>query len=88
MEPTGISVIAPSVVAVGEPFSLGIKVLTEPYVVGTSTSGAAPSVKGEFNLSPRGISYMDNVPEQWDGAVAIQASDGYRGPDVFSFADR
>ncbi len=85
---TGICLAAPSTVAAGEPFSLGIKMLTEPY--------AAPwrckyyshlSVAGPFNLSPRGITYLDNVPCEWRGAVLIDGGGGYAGPDAFSFAD-
>jgi len=84
---TGIYLVAPSTVAVGEPFSLGIKMLTEPY--------AAPwrcksydhlSVGGPFNLSPRGIAYLDNVPREWRGTVAIDGH-GYAGPKVFSFGE-
>jgi len=84
----GFLVVGPSTVGVNEEFSIGIKALAEPYVVGTACFRQAPSLAGPFNLSPRGIAYMDNVPKQWDGSVQIRAEGGYRGPDGLAFKGR
>ncbi len=80
--------MAPSTVEVNEEFALHIKALADPYFVGTGCFTPVPGVVGPYNLSPRGIAYMDNVPREWDGAVQIRAEGGYRGPDGLSFKGR
>ncbi len=85
MEPTGLFVAAPSTVQVGREFALGVKILTEPHVVGASCYGPLPAVAGRYNRSPRGISYMDNVLPQFDGIVTLSGGDAYAGPGSFSF---
>ena len=82
---TGIFVAAPSVVRVGEAFGLGVKMLTEPYETGSACYGPMPSIKGRFNVSPRGIRYMDNVVPDWNGTVAIDGGEGYDGPTSIGF---
>jgi len=82
---TGIFAAAPSVVRVGEAFGVGLKMLTEPHEVGTRCYGPVPSLKGPYNLSPRGISYMDNVVPEWAGIVAIEGGEGYEGPTSVEF---
>ncbi len=81
-------VVAPSTVGVNEPFHVGVKMLTAPYSVGTSsTPPCTPSLLGPFNASPRGIEYLDNVPPDWRGAVDVEGGEGYDGPASFSFAE-
>ena len=77
---------APSTVQVGETFSLGVKVLAEPRYVGSACYRPVPGVQGPYNVSPRGIRYMDNVPAQWEGTVELVGGEGYEGPREFSFA--
>lgn len=79
--------MAPSTLRVGEEFSLGVKVLTEPYFVGASCYNKFPAVKSRYNVSPRGISYMDNVLPEWKGRVIIEGDEGYQGPTDYSFED-
>lgn len=86
-EITGFYVVAPSTLAVNEEFTLRLKALCEPWSVGTAAFATVPAVRSPFNLSPRGIAYLDNVPAEWGGTVQIQAEGGYRGPDGFSFKD-
>lgn len=81
-----IGVYAPSVVGVGEAFSIGIKVLTDPYFAKGECYTSIPSVNGRFNLSPRGMIYMDNVPGEWGGKVEIRGGEGYAGPCGLDFA--
>ena len=88
MKATGFRVVAPSTVQVNEEFSIGVKALCEPHSAGSACYGRLLAVQGRYNLSPRGIAYMDNVPKDWDGPVQIRAAGGYRGPDSFSFAGR
>ena len=85
---TGFLVVAPSRVAVGEEFSLCIKGLTTPYFVGWGCYRAVPQLMGTYNLSPRGISYMDNSPRGWQGRVSLAGGKGYRGPKTFAFSGR
>jgi len=85
MPATGFMVVAPSTVGVGEDFSIGVKALTTPYHVGTACYRGIPGLRSPFNLSPRGISYMDNVPPEWDGEVAFDLPDEISGPARLSF---
>ena len=88
MKITGFKVVAPSTIEVNEEFSIGVKALCEPYFAGSACYGRLLAVQGRYNLSPRGIAYMDNVPKDWDGPVQIRATGGFRGPDGFSFSGR
>jgi hypothetical protein len=81
MELTGFSLAASSTVQVGESFSMGFKALCTPYEVGGACfNGSVPTLRGRYNLSPRGISYLDNVVPQGKGRVRIEGGDGYQGP--------
>jgi uncharacterized protein DUF3604 len=81
----GITVVAPSTVTVGETFALGIKMLCEPYFTEwTCKYYDHLSVRGPFNRSPRGITYMDNAPPEWSGAVEVSGADG---PDRIDFSE-
>lgn len=82
---TGFFLCAPSTLAVGVEFSLGVKLLTEPYYVGEGCYIQIPALKGRFNLSPRGIRFMDNVLPEFDGRILIEGGNGYEGPRRFSF---
>jgi hypothetical protein len=76
-EPIGLMVVAPSTVAVGESFSVGIKALCEPwYVPARAFFPLLPRLVSRFNHSPRGIHYMDNAAERWDGALEVEGSSG------------
>ncbi|MDP6779856.1 MAG: CehA/McbA family metallohydrolase [Candidatus Latescibacteria bacterium] len=81
---TGLHVVAPSVIAVGEAFSIGVKVVCAPRKCAISR-GADP-VGSIFNLSYRGIHFMDNVPLGWRGTLDVSASEGHEGPDRLRFA--
>ncbi|MCD6351520.1 MAG: CehA/McbA family metallohydrolase [Armatimonadetes bacterium] len=83
-KPTGIMVVAPSTVTAGEEFTLGVKVLREPYFVGTTCSWRYPNLAGPFNLSPRGISYMDNAAERWEGQLVVEGPACLQGPEKVS----
>jgi hypothetical protein len=87
-DPHGIHIVAPSVAAVGETFEVGIKLTTEPYVAGLAGSYKRPpiSVKGPFNLSHRGLNYMDNVPPAWEGRLEVIGEEGFEGPAHIDFA--
>lgn len=86
--PTDIYAVCPSTIGVGEEFSFGLKVLTEPYIV-TVAGGVKPtSTAVRFDLSPRGLLYMDNVPPQWAGALTIDGGHGYVGPSEYSFHEQ
>jgi hypothetical protein len=85
---TGIFAAAPSVVRVGEPFRIGVKLLTEPYEAPSTAYTPIPGMAGRYNLSPRGITYMDNVVPEWVGTVAIDGGEGYTGPTSIAFEER
>ena len=81
---TGFFVAAPSTIAVGEAFRIGVKVLCAPRKCAVGP-GSDP-MGSIFNLSFRGIHFMDNVPLGWTGTLEVSASEGYDGPDVLAFA--
>ncbi len=84
----GLFLAAPSTVAVGEEFRIGVRVLSTPYTAPLFCfTTDYPTVSSSTNLSPRGISYMDNVPPDWRGKLLITSSEGYMGPAEVSFAD-
>jgi hypothetical protein len=83
----GVRLVAPSVVGVGEVFSLRVKLLTEPFFAKGACFRPSPGVDGRYNISPRGIVYMDNVPPHWRGTIAIEGGEGYDGPEELSFAE-
>ncbi len=78
---------APSTIEVGESFSIGVKILVCPYRVGSDSYRAIPSTKGRYNLSARGITYLDNVPVNWQETVEIEGGNGYQGPQRYSFKE-
>jgi len=80
----GLWIVAPSTVAVGEEFSLRIKALTEPYRAPVQCYRKFPRLASPFNLSPRGIHYLDNAAERWEGVLEIE---GPRGPAEIDCAD-
>ncbi len=78
--------VAPSTVAAGEQFTLGVKVLTEPYVAASACTRTYPNLHSPFNVSPRGIVYMDNAAVRWDGSLTIDGPDDLSGPRRISVA--
>ena len=87
MELNGFRVVAPSMVRANETFSMGFKALCEPYFVGTGPTWSRPSLKSPYNLSFRGISYMDNVVPQGKGRVQIDGGPDYKGPTELDLCD-
>jgi len=85
MQLTGFLVVAPSTVTVGETFQLGLKALCKPYFVGSACYRVIPQLVGRYNVSPRGITYMDNVPPDWKGRVELRGEAGYDGPTELVF---
>lgn len=82
---TGISLVAPSVLGVDQTFSLRIKLLTVPFFAKAECYKPSPAVDGRYNVSPRGITYMDNVLPRWKGTLFIEGGQDCSGPDTFRF---
>jgi len=80
-----IRVIVPSTVGTGEKFDVRAKLLTEPFFAKGNCYCPSPGVDGRYNISPRGITYMDNVPPDWRGEIGIDGGAGYEGPSSISF---
>ncbi|MFB3902360.1 MAG: CehA/McbA family metallohydrolase [Acidobacteriota bacterium] len=86
--PTGLLLVAPSIVTVSEEFSVGVKVLTEPFEAKRNCfTRHYPTVSSSTNVSPRGLAYMDNVPPKWQGTLRISGDPGYAGPPEVSFGE-
>ena len=88
MKARGISLTAPSTVLKGEKFSLGVKILTDPYpVVAGGCWSVRPSFVSPFNFSSRGFLYTDDALPDFKGNIEFSGGSGYKGPSAFSFAD-
>jgi hypothetical protein len=87
MELTGFSMKVPSILQVNEPFDLQIRALTHPFEAKWRCFPLKPppQIDGPFNLSPRGITYLDNTLRGWHGDVSLWADEGYEGPSTFAF---
>ena len=81
---TGFLAVAPSTVAVGERFDLRLKCLTNPHPVPTAAYTSIPRLAGPFNLSPRGIAYLDNVATRWNGPLLFDGGSAFAGPSQVS----
>ncbi|MFP4250111.1 MAG: hypothetical protein ACLFU7_10665, partial [Armatimonadota bacterium] len=82
-QPIGLMIVAPSTVAVGEEFSLGVKALCEPWFVpARAFFPLLPRLVSRFNESPRGIRYMDNAAGRWEGALEVEGPSGPSRIDV------
>ncbi len=83
MDPTALFCVAPSRLAVGEPFALNIKVLGPARRIAASGNYAdrKPALHSPFNLNTaRKIQYHDNVLPEWRGRVKIDAGPALDGP--------
>lgn len=84
-----IQVTAPSTIGVGEPFWIGIRMLTTPFyarwVPVWQRKGLG--MNGPFNVSSRGIQFMDNVVPEWGSEVQLAGDEGFEGPASLSFGD-
>jgi len=84
-----IRVTAPSVVGVNEPFTVGIRLLTTPFFTGWGPvwQRFGTTVNGSFNVSSRGIRYMDNVLPRFENSVRIEGDEGFSGISTYSFKE-
>ena len=83
---TGFLAVAPSVLTVGEAFSLRLKCLTDPHYIPTGCYLGYPRLASPFNLSPRGIHYMDNAATRWDGPIILDGGEALSGPSEIDCA--
>lgn len=87
--PTGFLVITPMTVSVGENVHIKIKALANLRNIGNN--GAFewhfPRLISSSNTSPRGITYLDNVPYQWQGVVQIDGGAALDGPKSIDFSN-
>ncbi|MCD6407742.1 DUF3604 domain-containing protein, partial [bacterium] len=93
MELIDFYIVAPSTVKVGEKFKIRFKLLTHPYKVEWRCyTGKPPKFESIYNLSPRGIHYMDNVLKGWNKKIVVEVEkeeiefDNFKG--VFSNDER
>jgi len=78
MNPTGMLVVIPSRLAVGEPFAVKVKLRGEvraiPCANGWNT--VKPRLRGPFNLNvERGIQYVDACLPEWTGRLDVDCAD-------------
>jgi len=91
MEPSGLVAIAPSVVAVGEPFSVRVKVLgaVRPIPCRGQFNTFKPRLEGPFNRNvERRIHYLDHVLPEYAGTIRVEGNNGGEGPARLTFDGR
>lgn len=84
-----IQVTAPSTIHVNEPFWIGIRLLTKPYFTNwePSWNRSRATVNGPFNVSSRGIHFMNNVVPHWDNEIEIISDKDLEGITRYSFKE-
>ena len=87
MNPTGMLIVIPSRLGVGEEFTVKVRILGEvreiPCVGQWNTM--KPALHGPFNLNvQREIQFVDNTLPEWSGKLIVEAG-GLEGPDTLVF---
>jgi hypothetical protein len=88
MPPTGLYIVTPMTVAVGEPVAIKVKVLGPVREVRSSGFHLQNIVglNSPFNVNaPRKMHYLDNVPETWTGRLIVDGGEALEGPDYIDF---
>ncbi|MCK5845424.1 MAG: hypothetical protein KAG97_11995, partial [Victivallales bacterium] len=89
MNPSGIFCVIPSTLAVGEEFSIKVKVIGEIRVIKSANFAwkpFMPKLAGPFNRCvARKIQYIDNVLPEWNGKLVVNAEDALQGQDTLVF---
>lgn len=78
MNPTGMLLVIPSRLAVGEPFALKVKLRGEVREVPCANAFCTvkPKLRGPFNLNvERRIQFMDDCLPEWAGRLDVQSAD-------------
>ena len=72
MNPTGMLVVIPSRLGVGEAFAIRVKLRGELQEIPAEAAFATvkPQLRGPFNLNTqRRIQFMDDCPSAWTGSL-------------------
>lgn len=90
----GIFIVAPSVVNINESFNISVKMLTELFPVRltcftrhypTVSSSTSYSFRHFMEKGKEFMHYHSDVPDKWEGNLAIVSDKSYSGPSKFSF---
>ena len=88
-QPTNILCVVPSRLAVGEEFTLKVKVCGPVHEIPSAGSWNTPKpgLRSPFNLNvQRQIQFMDNCLPEWAGKLVVDSSsDGVKGPEELTF---
>lgn len=89
MTPTNIFCVIPSTLALGEEFSLNIKVLGELRAIKSESfawTPLMPKLASPFNrCEARKIQYLDNVLPEWSGKLLVDGGDALEGNERVIF---
>ena len=89
MNPTGIFCVIPSTLAVGEEFSLKIKVRGEIRIIESASfawTPPTPKLPGPFNrCEARKIQYIDDVLPEWTGKLILETENALEGEQAVVF---
>ena len=86
--PLAIRTVIPSVLGVGEPFLLKVRLLGAVYPAPPAGNWAVrkPQVRGPFNLNvQRRIQFMENCLPEWAGHLEVEADNALEGPRRLEF---
>lgn len=87
-QPTGVSIVIPSRLRVGEAFAVKVRVLGEVVAVPPTCFPLTAELilGGQFNAQPaRGFVYQDNCLPRWRGTQEVRAGDELDGPRTLQF---
>ena len=83
MNPTGVFCVIPSTLALGEEFSIKVKVLGELREINSANfawTPFMPKLAGPFNRCvARKIQYLDNVLSEWSGELEVDGESALSG---------
>ena len=87
-DPTGMLCVIPSRLAVGETFTLRLKVRGQVRAIESrgGWNDISPRLGGPFNLNvARGIQFKDDCLPEWEGAIEVDGGPALEGPDCLVF---
>ncbi len=85
-DPSALSCVIPSRLAVGEPFDVKVKVLGDVHAVGWECfAWGKARQKGPFNRNARNYQYCDDILPAWTGRLTVDGDGALEGPREIVF---
>lgn len=88
MNPNGMLIVTPMVVAIGQPVPIKVKLLgpVRKILSQGNFNNKKPSLAAQYNFNQsRGIQYLDNVLPEWSGTIQVDGGPDLSGPSTLTF---